>query len=329
MAETPEGFSEFCKNFSFLVNTKTCYICAHPSNNNDQLCRSCHSVVCCRNFMHEDEYFYYTFLKSGPTADGLLRFLRVTDPSANACRLRCTFVNKMSAITKQTDSNREHKSGANISDLPPEVLLHIFSYLNEESLVAATDVCESWEQILYTKQKMWKELTMKRWLLLKRTTEPTSWLELYKTLNNSSCCLTCVNNSFKTQQFRFPRRKRLNLEHQYVREFVPGIEVVETDDDLVVWQASIAGPLFRFVTKIIHPNISRHGDVGLDSRVGLTAFMRLKKQLLCIQGLLCEPYTKVCMEPELGRLYDENRPMFNALARDWTQKYAMSGTICG
>lgn len=29
------------------------------------------------------------------------------------------------------------------------------------------------------------------------------------------------------------------------------------------------------------------------------------------------------MEPELGRIYDNDRPRFEALARRWTWKYAM------
>lgn len=72
--------------------------------------------------------------------------------------------------------------------------------------------------------------------------------------------------------------------------------------------------------------------------------------LLSIQSLLCDPFTKVnkktlniqipfaidqflisvrkvCMEPELGRLYDQDRPRFDALARHWTKKYAMMDEI--
>lgn len=33
------------------------------------------------------------------------------------------------------------------------------------------------------------------------------------------------------------------------------------------------------------------------------------------------------MEPELGRLYDHDRPRFDALAREWTKKYAMMEVI--
>lgn len=33
------------------------------------------------------------------------------------------------------------------------------------------------------------------------------------------------------------------------------------------------------------------------------------------------------MEPELGRLYEHDRPKFDALARHWTKKYAMIGQV--
>ena len=45
--------------------------------------------------------------------------------------------------------------------------------------------------------------------------------------------------------------------------------------------------------------------------------------LISIQSLLTDPFTDVCMEPEIGSLYTHNRPMFDAVARQWTWKYAM------
>ena len=45
--------------------------------------------------------------------------------------------------------------------------------------------------------------------------------------------------------------------------------------------------------------------------------------LISIQSLLTDPFTDVCMEPEIGNLYVHNRSMFDAVARQWTWKYAM------
>ena len=52
-------------------------------------------------------------------------------------------------------------------------------------------------------------------------------------------------------------------------------------------------------------------------------FLLLFKVLISIQSLLTDPFTDVCMEPEIGSLYTHNRPMFDAVARKWTWKYAM------
>ncbi|VUZ42289.1 unnamed protein product [Hymenolepis diminuta] len=82
-------------------------------------------------------------------------------------------------------------------------------------------------------------------------------------------------------------------------------------------------PIVRFLTRILHPNISFHGDIGLDCiRDNWSLILTLDKVLLSIQSLLTEPYTRICMEPAVGRLYSQNRDKFEMLARLWTWKYA-------
>ena len=44
---------------------------------------------------------------------------------------------------------------------------------------------------------------------------------------------------------------------------------------------------------------------------------------MCVQSLLTDPYTRVCMEPEVGRLYREHRTLFDRTAQEWTWRYAM------
>jgi ubiquitin-conjugating enzyme E2 D/E len=128
-----------------------------------------------------------------------------------------------------------------------------------------------------------------------------------------------------------------------------GIDAVALDNQLFHWQASILGPAgspyeggkfflyivipvsypmfppqVRFLTKILHPNVSRHGDVGIDIiQHNWSLALTISKLLLSVQSLLTDPFTQICMEPELGRLYEEDRPKFEALARSWTWKYAM------
>ena len=121
-------------------------------------------------------------------------------------------------------------------------------------------------------------------------------------------------------------------------------------------------PEVRFLTRIFHPNVSRHGDIGIgkentytqkkydrfslyngcflkkvssklnymlifltDSILqhGWVSGLTIPKVLISIQSLLTDPYTEVCMEPEIGRLYKTQRKMFDAVARIWIWKYAM------
>lgn len=118
-------------------------------------------------------------------------------------------------------------------------------------------------------------------------------------------------------------------------------------------------PVVRFLTKIIHPNVSRHGDVGIDIiQHNWSLALTISKLLLSVQSLLTDPFTEVshcklnilphyytlfeasdlmiytflhslqiCMEPELGRMYEQDRPRFEALARRFTYKYAMFEVI--
>ncbi len=83
-------------------------------------------------------------------------------------------------------------------------------------------------------------------------------------------------------------------------------------------------PKVRFITKIFHPNISRHGDVGLDSiHHNWSLALTISKVLISIQSLLTDPYCTICMEPGIGELYQNGRVEFDRVARLWTWKYAM------
>lgn len=53
-------------------------------------------------------------------------------------------------------------------------------------------------------------------------------------------------------------------------------------------------PVVRFLTKIIHPNVSRHGDVGCDIiQHNWSLALSIPKLLLSVQSLLTDPYTEV------------------------------------
>lgn len=55
-------------------------------------------------------------------------------------------------------------------------------------------------------------------------------------------------------------------------------------------------PQVRFLTKIIHPNVSRHGDVGIDIiQHNWSLALTISKILLSVQSLLTDPFTSVFM----------------------------------
>jgi ubiquitin-conjugating enzyme E2 D/E len=83
-------------------------------------------------------------------------------------------------------------------------------------------------------------------------------------------------------------------------------------------------PVVRFITKIFHPNISWHGDVGLDSiQHNWSLALTLSKVLISIQSLLTDPYCHVSMSSAVASLYTHQRTVFDQIARIWTWRYAM------
>lgn len=53
-------------------------------------------------------------------------------------------------------------------------------------------------------------------------------------------------------------------------------------------------PTVRFLTKIVHPNVSRHGDVGVDIiQHNWSLALTISKLLLSVQSLLTDPFTEV------------------------------------
>uniref|UniRef100_A0A1B0D1A4 E2 ubiquitin-conjugating enzyme n=1 Tax=Phlebotomus papatasi TaxID=29031 RepID=A0A1B0D1A4_PHLPP len=252
------------------------------------------------------------------------------------------------------------RNTSRIELFPVEVLLKIFSYLDDISLWNASEVCEQWRRIIqtHTSQTMWKKYTRERWPLFQQIASIGNWFDMYSALMASCFCRTCLfQMSLKTPLrglVDLIKMKRLRSEITCLRTgSAEGIDAVPLDNQLSHWQGSILGPpgspyeggkfflyivipqsypmsppTVRFLTKIVHPNVSRHGDVGIDIiQHNWSLALTISKILLSVQSLLTDPFTEICMEPALGQLYDTDRSKFEGLARNWTWKYAMHEVI--
>lgn len=275
-----------------------------------------------------------------------------------------------------------------VESLPEEVLLAIFSFLDDIALWSASQVCERWRDILdrQLSEARWRKLTLKRWPLLAASLQspPRSWRQLFSNLVLSSSCLLCLSQAGdrlryarthyylhqKTPLRSAPggagvaatgsrnaadfsyicRDSRIGHEMQILNaDPLEGVQLKPVDQIVYgEWHACIAGPVgspyeggqfyltvsvscrypmdppvVRFLTKIFHPNVSRHGDIGLDSlQHNWSLALTLPKILLSIQSLLTDPYTRVCMEPTIGQMYRDNYALYENTARLWTMLYA-------
>ncbi|CAG4946765.1 uncharacterized protein LOC123699225 isoform X2 [Colias croceus] len=243
-----------------------------------------------------------------------------------------------------------------VEHLPSEVLLCIFQYLDDMSLCACACVCTRWQRLVRARvpTPRWAAFAAARWPLFRPIFTDFDWQRKYQSLVESCFCRNCLVQMCVQAppdgEENAWRRNRLRSELKMLRNDPPeGIAATPLDAKCCHWQASVTGPagspyeggvfylyvqvpysypmsppVVRFLTRILHPNVSRHGDVGIDSvHHNWSLALTISKVLISIQSLLTDPYTNVCMEPELGAMYVKDRPRFEALARQWTWKYAM------
>lgn len=81
------------------------------------------------------------------------------------------------------------KPANTISALPVEVLLVIFSYLDDISLCHVGEVCKQWKKILeiHTPQSLWQRYTRTRWPLYHQITNTTNWFKVLIDTANVFC----------------------------------------------------------------------------------------------------------------------------------------------
>lgn len=144
----------------------------------------------------------------------------------------------------------------------------------------------------------------------------------------SSFCMKCVKQMAAQElpvnfEENVWRRNRLRTEMKAMRnDPVDGIETIPLDTSCCHWQATIEGPtgspyegglfflyiqvpllyplippIVRFLTRIYHPNVSRHGDIGIDLiKHNWSSALTISKLLISIQSLLTDPFCYVRMK---------------------------------
>ncbi|BHF57390.1 hypothetical protein SprV_0100033100 [Sparganum proliferum] len=243
-----------------------------------------------------------------------------------------------------------------LESLPVEVLLRIVDYLDDVSVwtlrVASQRCCCIIDSEI--PEQRWAEFVAHRWPIFVPRYRVSSWRLLYLNMMESVTCRLCLSRLHSPVLFPVEgpdrRFRRIVSEIKSLCADPPyGIKAMALDTATYAHcLAGIAGPpgspyegglfyvhilipdshpmrppVIRFLTRILHPNISFHGDIGLDCiRHNWSLALTLDKLLLSVQSLLTDPYTKVCMEPAIGALYNRDRDKFEELAKLWTWKFA-------
>lgn len=89
-------------------------------------------------------------------------------------------VNNKTAKDAAALTTSKGKLGETISELPVEVLLVIFSYLDDISLCNSSEVCKQWKNIVETHipQSLWERYTKTRWPLYHQITRANNWFKV-------------------------------------------------------------------------------------------------------------------------------------------------------
>ncbi|CAG9123768.1 unnamed protein product [Plutella xylostella] len=136
-----------------------------------------------------------------------------------------------------------------VEQLPSEVLLCIFSYLDDLSLCACAAVCARWGRLVEARVPplRWAAFANKRFPLYKPMQPHVDWHKKYRALVESSFCRNCLVQMCAQAQPAGEeshwRRNRLRIELKMLRNDPPeGIAATPLDPVCCHWQASVTGP---------------------------------------------------------------------------------------
>lgn len=93
------------------------------------------------------------------------------------------------SLLNALDDNTEHLPLAqqqSTADIPVEVLLKIFSYLDDISLANVSQVCKLWQSIVaaHTPQTMWQRYTNMRFPLFRQIIRTDDWFKVKMNMKN-------------------------------------------------------------------------------------------------------------------------------------------------